>query len=179
MTADFQQTGSSSPAPTAPVPPVPAVPAQAGGPTGAAAPAPQVNQTASEAAREAAIAVREALQEVRQNQAGEAVIVQPPPYRQSDIPPEVVPILEVVFGSLVAIILGYPIIRLIARLIERRSDRSLVRGDEVQRQMQQLQQSVDAMAIELERIGEGQRFQAKLLSERAERAGIPVEGQER
>lgn len=34
--------------------------------------------------------------------------------------------------------------------------------------MEQLQQSVDAVAIEVERIGEAQRFSAKLQAERAE-----------
>ena len=34
--------------------------------------------------------------------------------------------------------------------------------------MEQLQQSVDAVAIEVERIGEAQRFNAKLQAERAE-----------
>ena len=37
-------------------------------------------------------------------------------------------------------------------------------------QLEQLQQSIDAIAVEVERIAEAQRFSAKLLSERAERA---------
>ena len=37
-------------------------------------------------------------------------------------------------------------------------------------QLERLQQSVDAIAIEVERIAEAQRFSAKLLSERSERA---------
>jgi cytoskeletal protein RodZ len=35
-------------------------------------------------------------------------------------------------------------------------------------QLEQLQQSVDAIAVEVERIAEAQRFSAKLLSERTE-----------
>jgi hypothetical protein len=39
-------------------------------------------------------------------------------------------------------------------------------------QLEQLQQSVDAIAVEVERIAEAQRFSAKLLAERAESAPI-------
>ena len=38
---------------------------------------------------------------------------------------------------------------------------------------ERLQQSIDAIAIEVERIAEAQRFSAKLLSERAERTSLP------
>ena len=40
-------------------------------------------------------------------------------------------------------------------------------------QLERLQQSVDAIAIEVERIAEAQRFSAKLLSERGERQSLP------
>ena len=40
-------------------------------------------------------------------------------------------------------------------------------GPDLTPQIRQLQDSVDAMAIELERISEGQRFTAKLLAERS------------
>ena len=40
-------------------------------------------------------------------------------------------------------------------------------------QLERLQQSIDAIAIEVERIAEAQRFSAKLLSETAERSSLP------
>ena len=40
-------------------------------------------------------------------------------------------------------------------------------GDVMNRRLEQLQQSVEAMAIEVERISEGQRFVTKLLSDKA------------
>ena len=43
-------------------------------------------------------------------------------------------------------------------------------------QLQQLQQSVDAIAVEVERIAEAQRFSAKLLAERAEPAALKRAG---
>ena len=39
-------------------------------------------------------------------------------------------------------------------------------NDDVARRMGELQQSMDAMAVEIERIAEGQRFVTKLMSER-------------
>jgi hypothetical protein len=39
--------------------------------------------------------------------------------------------------------------------------------------LEQLQQSIDAIAVEVERIAEAQRFSAKLLSERSEPSTIP------
>jgi hypothetical protein len=42
-----------------------------------------------------------------------------------------------------------------------------VRAADLQPQIRQLQESIDTMAVELERISEAQRFQAKLMSERA------------
>ena len=43
-------------------------------------------------------------------------------------------------------------------------------------QLEQLQQSVDAIAVEVERIAEAQRFSAKLLAERAEPAATTRTG---
>jgi hypothetical protein len=39
--------------------------------------------------------------------------------------------------------------------------------------LEQLQQSIDAIAVEVERIAEAQRFSAKLLAERSETSAIP------
>jgi len=49
-------------------------------------------------------------------------------------------------------------------------------GDSQNLQLQQLQQSVDAIAVEVERIAEAQRFSAKLLAERAEPAALKRAG---
>jgi hypothetical protein len=42
-----------------------------------------------------------------------------------------------------------------------------------EQRLDQLQQSVDAIAVEVERIAEAQRFSAKLLSERSETPALP------
>ena len=51
---------------------------------------------------------------------------------------------------------------------EPREPRMQVNDDAVRR-MAELQQSMDAMAVELERIAEGQRFVTKLMSERSDK----------
>ena len=46
---------------------------------------------------------------------------------------------------------------------------------ELQEQIAQLQQSVDSIAIEVERIAEAQRFMARLESERDARQALPLQ----
>jgi hypothetical protein len=108
-------------------------------------------------------------------QAMTGVTDQPTPFVQvsPDIPPEVVPILNevvpivgIVFGSLALMVILTPMVRGIMRLIERRQDKSLVHGPAVAQQLAHLQQSIDALAIEVERISESQRFQTKVLAAR-------------
>ncbi len=46
--------------------------------------------------------------------------------------------------------------------------------DDVRQRLEQLQQSMDSVAVEVERISEGQRFTTKLLAERTEREALPA-----
>lgn len=93
------------------------------------------------------------------------------------LPPEVMQLAnmaeETAFGLLglivVIVILG-PFARMIARRMEKRPQ-MLATDDNarlLQQQLLQLQQSMDAMSVEVERISESQRFQSKLLHERRE-----------
>ena len=97
------------------------------------------------------------------------VAAQPGPIVQvsPDIPPEVVPIIAIIFGSVALMVIVTPIVRGIMRMIERHQDKSLVHGPAVAQQLAQLQQSIDTLAIEVERISEAQRFQSKVLAERS------------
>lgn len=154
LTTQGSSAGTPAPPPLAPIPPVPS---RAGAATGATA----VGQGVSDAP----VAPGQASQE----SGTETIIVQPPPYRDqrnNDIPAEVIPLVGMVMGTAVAIALGYPIVRMITRFIERRTDKAYVKGANVEAQLRALQESVDTMAIEIERIGESQRYQAKLLAER-------------
>lgn len=92
------------------------------------------------------------------------------------IPPQAVDISLMFFVTVFAIIVGFPIARAIARRIDRKTERAAVPA-EVSTQLNQIAQAVDAMAIEIERISEGQRFTTKLLAEQQGRRGLP-EGSE-
>ena len=71
-------------------------------------------------------------------------------------------------GLLAVIIIVGPFARMIARRMERRPEVNAVNDHAraLQQQLEQLQQSVDAMSLEVERISESQRFQSKLLYEK-------------
>ncbi len=73
-------------------------------------------------------------------------------------------------GLIVVIVILGPFARMIARRMERRPDAvgSSDNARLLQQQLLQLQQSVDAMSVEVERISESQRFQSKLLFEKRE-----------
>lgn len=83
------------------------------------------------------------------------------------IPPQVESISIAFFIMIAAIIIGLPLMRAIARRIERGTPVAPPISPEVRNQLLQISQSVDAIAIEVERISEGQRFTTKMLSERA------------
>ena len=69
-------------------------------------------------------------------------------------------------GLLAAIVILGPFARMYARRSERRAEMApSMELQTLHRQMEQLQQSVDTMSIEMERISESQRFQSKLLFE--------------
>ena len=62
-------------------------------------------------------------------------------------------------------IIGYPLAKAIARRLDRETLQPRV-PSEVTARLERLEQGVDAIAIEVERISEGQRFVTKLLSEK-------------
>jgi hypothetical protein len=68
--------------------------------------------------------------------------------------------------------LGIPFVRALARRWERESLNARV-PPEVAARLERIEQAVEAVAIEVERISEGQRFTTKLLSERAGQSGPP------
>jgi hypothetical protein len=82
------------------------------------------------------------------------------------IPPQAVDISLAFFLTIAFCVVGYPLARAFARRMDRKTELKAA-GPDVVPQIRQLQDSVDAMAIELERISEGQRFTAKLLADRS------------
>jgi hypothetical protein len=80
-----------------------------------------------------------------------------------DIPGELIPIVLFIMMGVTAI--GWPI----ARAIARRMDREAVQPKvplELQGRLERMEQAIDSIAVEVERISEGQRFTTKLLSDR-------------
>lgn len=161
------QTGQSAPQP--PIPPVPASPGAATGGQVGPEGQPQAQNAAADAQQQAIQNAIQAAENAANAQQGEAGTTAPPPavyQRDPDIPREVIPIIGIVFGSIVFMVIFGPIVRGIMKYVERRQDRQMVHGPSVANQLMQLQQSVDALAIEVERISESQRFTSKLMAER-------------
>lgn len=165
-------------APSPPIPPLPAAPGaatgQAAGTATGAGTGVVTREQAQEQMRQAAENLRAAIQgEIGNPVAGtQGIVVQPPPIPRNpnEIPPEVIPLVGIVMSMVAVMVIGYPIARAMARMIDRRSDASRVKVGDVAPQLRSLQESVDAMAIEIERISEAQRFTAKLMAERAGQA---------
>jgi hypothetical protein len=86
------------------------------------------------------------------------------------MPPDPNLIVQTVFSwvvpGLVTIILGYPVVRLITKWLEPRPvpprELSSING-----RLERIEAAVDAIAVEVERISESQRFTARLQSEHA------------
>jgi hypothetical protein len=90
------------------------------------------------------------------------------------MPPELMPLAKMAqdtamgfMAILAAIFILGPFARVLARRMDRRTeiDATGTNTHALQSQLLQLQQSVDSMAVEVERISESQRFQSKLLNE--------------
>ena len=76
---------------------------------------------------------------------------------------EIVPIA--VFACLTVVAIGTPLARAFARRLERGPSQPNTPSD-VTARLERMEQAIDSIAIEVERISEGQRFTTKLLSER-------------
>jgi hypothetical protein len=78
----------------------------------------------------------------------------------------------VLFSTMPIIAIGFPLARAYAKKIERGNDTARVPSD-VSARLERMEQAIDSIAVEVERISEGQRFTTKLL---AERSGAAVGG---
>jgi uncharacterized protein involved in response to NO len=93
-------------------------------------------------------------------------------YSGTDMPPDpnliVHEVLSWVVPGLVMIVLGFPIVRLITKWLEPKPvpprELSTISG-----RLERIEAAVDAIAVEVERISESQRFTARLQSEQSPR----------
>ncbi len=68
------------------------------------------------------------------------------------------------FAMVIAIVVGRPMVQAMAKRVEGESKRPQIPPD-VMARLERMEQSIDSIAVEVERISEGQRFTTKLLSE--------------
>jgi len=100
---------------------------------------------------------------------GRNTVISMPPFGPNTIPPQAVDISIAFFLTVAAIIIGLPLARAFARRMDRRGGTAPI-SNEIASQLNHLNQAVDAIALEVERISEGQRFTARLLSDERDRA---------
>jgi hypothetical protein len=100
---------------------------------------------------------------------GTQTITLPPHAFDNTIPPQAVDISIAFFLCVAAIIIGLPLARAFARRMDRRGGTAQVPA-EISSHLAHLNQAVDAIALEVERISEGQRFTTRLLSEQRDAA---------
>ena len=76
------------------------------------------------------------------------------------------------FTMVTLVAIGWPLTRGLVRRWERESANPRV-PSEVTARLERMEQSIDAIAVEVERIAEGQRFVTKLLADRPAAARLP------
>lgn len=76
------------------------------------------------------------------------------------------------FATAIVLAIGVPIARAISRKVDADSRGPRI-PEEVVHRLERMEQTLDAVAIEIERITEGQRFTTKLLSEGTGRDSAP------
>jgi hypothetical protein len=133
-------------------------------------------QQAQQQAEQARQAAEQAAQQAAQHPGEPVVLVPPappmPPGQMDMLPPQVFDIVIFFFITVAVIIIGLPIARALGRRLDRKPyKQSLEPG--VTAQLQRIENTVDSMAIEIERISEAQRYMARLQTERAEPAALP------
>ena len=87
-----------------------------------------------------------------------------------DIPPQAIDISVAFFTTIVIIALGIPFIRALSKRWERSAQLPAPPSPEITARLERIEQAVDAVAIEVERIAEAQRFAVKLMAEQPKRA---------
>lgn len=123
------------------------------------------------AAEQAMFAAGQAIREAAQQQAQHGFTVMAPVDPATMIPPQVESISIAFFVMLAVVIVGWPLARAFGKRIERRGVVTSL-DPQVTNQLQRMEQAIDSMAIEVERISESQRFMAKLQQE--QKVALPV-----
>src|SRR5687768_16893556 len=75
--------------------------------------------------------------------------------------------MEMLLPAIVITVLGLPLVRVLARRLDRRDTASAPGLAKIEERLGRLEAGIDSIAVEIERISEGQRFTTKLLAERS------------
>jgi type II secretory pathway pseudopilin PulG len=84
------------------------------------------------------------------------------------VPTGAVDIVQSLGATLAVCVVGFPLARAFGRWLDRRGSAPRIPA-EVMTRLSSIENAVETVAVEVERISEGQRFTAKLLNERASR----------
>lgn len=79
--------------------------------------------------------------------------------------------MEMLIPAIVITILGVPLVRVFARRLDRRDTGSAPALAKIEERLSRLEAGIDAIAVEVERISEGQRFTTRLLADKASESG--------
>jgi hypothetical protein len=79
----------------------------------------------------------------------------------------VVALVSIIFGTGAAVTITYFIAQTVLKL-RKPPELDLVGMQQIEARLERMEQALDAVAVEMERVSEGQRFTTRLLSERTE-----------
>jgi hypothetical protein len=97
--------------------------------------------------------------------AGTPVVTEPPVFPSEDIPPEAVTLSIAFFITCAVIAIGIPLARAYGRWLDRRGQTSAAASPVMDQRLTQIEQAIEAVAIEVERVSEGQRYTNRSISE--------------
>jgi len=134
---------------------------------------PGLNEVAASAISDQLEAAQERLSSLQAQlaraQGGETfALTEPPP---PPVPPEVIPegairMTEMFFVTVAVIAIGVPLARAFGRWLDRRGQAPVAAAPgKLEPRLDRMEQAIEAIAIEVERISEGQRFTNKLMGE--------------
>jgi hypothetical protein len=110
--------------------------------------------------------IRDAIRaSARERASNNTVSVGIPQFGPDIIPPQVVDIAQAFFGMLAVIIIGFPLARAFARRMDRRGVAPASASSDLSPRLDRIEQAIEAVAIEVERISESQRYATKVMSE--------------
>lgn len=89
----------------------------------------------------------------------------PPPRERKQLPVGLVEIFAIILSAVTLMTLGAPIVQAWTRRFDKRHE--VKQQLDLAKRLEAIEQAIDSVAVEVERISEGQRFTTKLLADRA------------